>query len=75
MKFIYEILKGKYLLEISGDSSVGIAMGYRLGYNSRQCKSFSLLCYVQTDSGAHSASYPTDTGDSSPGSKLAGASS
>jgi hypothetical protein len=34
---------------------------------------FSLLHRVQTDSGAHPASYPMDTESSSPGVKAAGA--
>jgi hypothetical protein len=69
-----------YLLIKSHDSSVGIALGYRLddqGYRVRfptGAGDFSLhyRC-VQNGSGAHPVSYPMDTRGSFPGGKAAGA--
>jgi hypothetical protein len=58
------------------DRVVGIATGYgpkRSEFESRWGQEFSLLPVVQTDSGAHPASYPVGTGDSFPGGKAAGA--
>jgi hypothetical protein len=61
------------------DSSVGIALGYRLddrGYRVRfpaRAGNFSLHRSVQNGSGAHPASYPIGTGASFAGSKAAGA--
>jgi hypothetical protein len=46
---------------------VGIAVGW-MGFNSQQGKDFSLLYGIQTDTGAHPASYPMGTGG-----KMAGA--
>jgi hypothetical protein len=57
-----------YLIK-SQDSSVGTPMGYRLddrGSIPGQGKIFSLLRSVQTDSGAHSASYLMGTEGSFP---------
>jgi hypothetical protein len=45
----------------------------RPGFDSRQEKKIFSLHSVQTDSGAHAASYPMDTGGSFPGGKAAGA--
>jgi hypothetical protein len=62
----------------SRDSSVGIAVGYRLDDRGSRVRfpaeagNFSLHHRVQNDSGAHPASYPTGTRDSFPGSKMAG---
>jgi hypothetical protein len=62
----------------SRDSSVGIALGYRLdGRGSRvrfpaRAGNFSLHYRVQTGSGAHPASYPMGTRGSFPGGKAAG---
>jgi hypothetical protein len=64
---------------ISCDSSVGIALGYRLdGRGSRVrfpagAGNFSLHHRLQNGSRAHTASYPTGTRGSFPGSKAAGA--
>jgi hypothetical protein len=49
--------------------SVGIAMGYKLdawGLIPSKGKRFSLLHHIQTNSGAHPASYPIGTRDFSP---------
>jgi hypothetical protein len=60
----------------SHDSAVGIATGY--GLDDRgvgvlvPVGDFSLLLVVQTDSGAHPASYPMGTGGSFPGVKRPG---
>jgi hypothetical protein len=53
---------------------VGTARGYGMDEPGSIPSSarFSLLHSVQTDSGAHPASYPTGTGDSFPGGKAAG---
>jgi hypothetical protein len=62
----------------SCDSSVSIALGYRLdGWSSRVgylvgTGNFSLYHGVQDGSGAHPASYPMGTGGSFPGGKAAG---
>jgi hypothetical protein len=58
-------------------SSVGIATGYGLddrgvGVLVPIGQQFSLLHVVQTGSGAHPASYPMGTGNSSPGVKRPG---
>jgi hypothetical protein len=62
---------------MSRDSVFGIATGYGLdgrGIGVRvPVGVFSLLHVVQTDSGAHPASYPMCTGSSFPGGKAAGA--
>jgi hypothetical protein len=63
----------------SHDSSVGIQLGYGLDdWDSRVrlpagTGNFSPHHRVQSDSGAHPASYPMGTMDSFPGSKAAGA--
>jgi hypothetical protein len=59
------------------DSVVGIATGYGqdnrgVGVRVRYGQEFSLLHFVQTDSGALTASYPMCTGGSFPGGKAAG---
>jgi hypothetical protein len=55
------------------DSSVGIAMGYRLDSpGSIPGKGMTFLHSVQTGSGAHPASYPLSTECPFPGSKAAG---
>jgi hypothetical protein len=51
----------------------GIATGKRLEFESQWGQEFSLLRFVQTGSGAHSASYLMDTGGSFPEGKAAGA--
>jgi hypothetical protein len=59
------------------DSSVGIALGYRLDDRGSRvlfpagAGNFSLHYHVQNGSGAHPASYPMGTGDSFLGSKVA----
>jgi hypothetical protein len=63
----------------SRDSSVGIALGYRLDDRGSRVRfpaeagNFSLCHRVQNGSGAHPASYPMGTRGSSPGGKAAGA--
>jgi hypothetical protein len=57
----------KYFLIIlvftgSQDSSVGIATGWTARVQFPVWQDFSLPHSVQTDSGAHSASYPMDIG-------------
>jgi hypothetical protein len=57
------------ILEKGWESSVGIATSYSMnsqGAIPRWCKMFFLLHGIQTDSGAHPASYPMDTGAISP---------
>jgi hypothetical protein len=67
------------LLEKSHDSSVSIALGYRLDdWGSRVqflvgARNFSLHHCIQNSSGAHPASYPMGTRGSFPGGKAAGA--
>jgi hypothetical protein len=64
--------------QVSRDSSVGIATDY--GADDRMIGvrfpsgsgNFSLRHRVQTDSGVHPATYPVDTGGSSPGVKRPG---
>jgi hypothetical protein len=59
----------------SWDSSVGIETGYGLddlGSIAGRGKSLSLLHSVQTNSGAHPASYPMGTGGVLLGDKVAG---
>jgi hypothetical protein len=59
----------------SWDSSVGIATGYELGERGSipgRGKTFFPVQMVQTDSGAHSASYAMCTGVLSSGVKRAG---
>jgi hypothetical protein len=51
------------------DSSIGIATGW---VRFPAVHDFSHLHSVQTDSGAHPASYPRGTGGSFPGGKAAG---
>jgi hypothetical protein len=72
------VIKVPYPSLESRDSAVGIATGYglddrgvgiRVPFGSR----IFLLYLVQTDSGAHPASYPMDSGGSLLGSKAAGA--
>jgi hypothetical protein len=59
------------------DSSVGIALGYRLDDRGSRFRfpagagNFSLNLRVQNGSGAHPASYPMGTRDSFPGCKAA----
>jgi hypothetical protein len=61
------------------DSSVGIALGYRLDNQSSMVRlpagagNFSLQHRVQNGSGAHPVSYPMGTRDSFSGGKAAGA--
>jgi hypothetical protein len=61
----------------SRDSSVGIALGYRLDDRGSRIRfpagagNFSLHHRVQNGSGAHPASYPVGTGGSFPGGKAA----
>jgi hypothetical protein len=61
------------------DSSVGIATGYGLDDQMSGVRfpagagNFSLRHGVLTGSGAHQVSYPTGTGSSFPGGKVAGA--
>jgi hypothetical protein len=63
----------------SPDSSVSIALGYGLDDRGSRVRfpagdaHFSLNHRVQNDSGAHPASYPTDTRGSFPGGKATGA--
>jgi hypothetical protein len=67
------------LAKKSGDSSVGIALGY--GQDDRGSRirfpagagNFSLHHRVQNGFGAHPASYPMGTRGTSPGGKAAGA--
>jgi hypothetical protein len=79
------IMEGKAGLHLqlklckSRDSSVGIALGYRLEDQGSRIRcpvgagNFSLHHRVQNGSGAHPASYPMGTKGSFPGSKAAGA--
>jgi hypothetical protein len=55
-----------------GYSSVGIATGYGLEFESRWGKKFSFLHIVQTGSGVHPTSYKIGTGGSFPGVKRQG---
>jgi hypothetical protein len=63
----------------SRDSSVGIALGYRLGDRGSRVRfpagsgNFPLHHRVQNGSGAHPASYPMGRRGSFPGGKVAGA--
>jgi hypothetical protein len=63
----------------SHDSSVGIALGYRLDNRGSRVRfpagagNFSLHHGVQNGSGAHPASYPMGTRGSFPGDEVAGA--
>jgi hypothetical protein len=63
----------------SRDSSVGIALGYRLDDRGSRIRflavsgNFSLHHHFQNGSGAHPASYPMSTRASFPGDKAAGA--
>jgi hypothetical protein len=62
----------------SRDSSVGIALGYRLEDRGSRVRfsvgagNFSLHHRNQNGSGAHPASYPVGTGSSFPGGKAVG---
>jgi hypothetical protein len=62
----------------SRDSSVGIALGYRLDDRGSRVRfpagagNFSLNHRVQNGSGAHTASYPMDTRGSFPGGEAVG---
>jgi len=58
---------------MSRDSSVGIATGYGLDDRMIGSWDFFLRHRVQTDSGAHPASYPMSIGGAFPGGKAAGA--
>jgi hypothetical protein len=61
--------------QITGDISVDISMGYGMddqGSIPGKARDFSLLHSVQTDSGAHPASYKIDTGGSVTGIKQPG---
>jgi hypothetical protein len=84
LKFIYT---SKYITDIfsfllsvseSCDSSVGIALGYRLDDQGSSVQflvgagNFSLHHHVQNGSGAHPASYPMGTRGSFLGGKAAG---
>jgi hypothetical protein len=66
-----------YILYKIRDSSVGIALGYELDDRGSRVRfpagagNFSLYHRVQNGSGAHAASYPTDTRGSFPGGKAA----
>jgi hypothetical protein len=55
----------------SRDSSVSIATGYGLEFDPWQGQDFSLLCSIQTSSGAHPASYPMGTGGDFPRGEVA----
>jgi hypothetical protein len=60
------------------DNAVGIVTAYRLDSRGVRVRvpvgaRFSHLHAIQTDSGAHPASYPMGTRDSFPGGKVAGA--
>jgi hypothetical protein len=63
----------------SRDSSVGIALGYRLDDRGSRVRfpagagNFSVHHHIQNGSGAHLASYPMGTRGFFPGSKAAGA--
>jgi hypothetical protein len=71
--------KSRVIMNVSRDSSVGIALGFGLddrGYRVRfpaGAGNFSLHHRVQNGSGAHQASYPMGTTGSFPGGKAAGA--
>jgi hypothetical protein len=64
---------------VSGDSSVGIALGYGLDDRdsrvrlSEEACNFSLHHRVQNGAGAHQASYPMGTRGSFPGDEVVGA--
>jgi hypothetical protein len=64
---------------VSRDSSVGIALGYKLNDRGSRVRfpagagNFSLHHCVHNGSGAHPASHPMGTRGSFPGSKAAGA--
>jgi hypothetical protein len=64
---------------MSGDSSVGIALGYGLDDRGSGVRfpagagNFSLHHRIQNGSGAHPASYPMGARGSFPGGKVAGA--
>jgi hypothetical protein len=61
-------------LRQSRDSSVGVALGYGLGFDSRRGLGiFFSHRHVQNGTGTHPASYPMSTRGSFPGSKAAGA--
>jgi hypothetical protein len=65
------------MFEYSRNSAVGIATSYELDNQGVRVRGpvgqeFSLLHVVQTDSGAHPASYPMSTGGFFPGGKAAG---
>jgi hypothetical protein len=71
---------GRYTVKCeSRDSSGSIALGYGLNDRASRVRfpeeagNFSLHQRVQNGSGAHPASYPTDTRGSLTGSKAAGA--
>jgi hypothetical protein len=63
----------------SSDSSVGIALSYKLHDRGSRVRfpagtgNFSLYHRIQNGSGAHSASHPMGTRGSFPGGKAAGA--
>jgi hypothetical protein len=68
--------KKEMFLDMSRDSSVSIATGYRLDYRGSIPGGgweFSLRHRVQTGSGPHTASYPMGTRGSFPRGKAAGA--
>jgi hypothetical protein len=80
MMMIIIITITMWLFKVSSrNSSVGIAMGYRLDYWGSRVRfpmgsgNFSLHHRVQKGSGNHPASYPTGTRGSFPGGKAAGA--
>jgi hypothetical protein len=76
LDFLRNFIFLSYLIKWSRDRSVGIAMRYGLedrGSISGRGKNFSLLHCVQTDTGAHPASYLLGTRCCFPRAKMAGA--
>jgi hypothetical protein len=74
---IYPVNISEFLhLNVSRDSSVGVATGYRLDFRGSiwiRVTDFSLLHRFETTSGAQPVSYPMGTGVSFPGGKASGA--
>jgi hypothetical protein len=74
----FYLSKANAMLLKSRDSSVGIALGYRLDDRGSRIRfpagagNFSLHHRVQNSSGDHPASYPMGTRGSFPGDKAAG---
>jgi hypothetical protein len=50
------------MLDKSQDSSVGIATGHGLGFDSQQGQDFSFLHIIQISSGVRRAAYSMSTG-------------